>query len=361
MSDTLDGMRLKALCPASSLPGSDGLTAMCRHGAARARRPRRILASVGAAWLAVACSRTPLDPSLADRSNGGGQGDAGSADDTRVVRDTSGVGTREMAFARCQHTATLLPSGQVLLAGGRGTTDPTAPSMLSTVAPAELYDPATARFRTTGAMTVPRASHTATLLQDGKVLVIGGVGGTGVLSQAELYDPESGEFAAAGTMTTARIGHQATLLPDGRVLVTGGCSSMNYLDLPAEAEIYNPLTGAFRSTGPMYQPRADHTATHLASGKVLILGGRGMSSVELFDGVFRLVSVSESGEWVSYRSSAHTATLLPDGQVLVAGGWSDTWRYDYSERAALYQPSTRRLADVGALGAARAGHTATPA
>jgi len=113
---------------------------------------------------------------------------------------------------RSRHTATLLPSGKVLLTGGGfGGTEASVS--------AELYDPATETFTTTGRMAVGHWGHTATLLPSGKVLVAGGPqAGTLV----ELYDPDTGTFAPAGNMTAIRLDHTATLLLDGRVLIVGG-------------------------------------------------------------------------------------------------------------------------------------------
>jgi hypothetical protein len=124
-----------------------------------------------------------------------------------------------MTAARVGQTATLLPSGQVLIVGGEGDAGPLAST--------ELYDPKTGQFSRTASMTTAREDHTATLLSDGRVLVAGGVDAGGVsspLASAELYDPKTGEFSAAGSMTTGRDSPSATLLPDGRVLIVGGAN-----------------------------------------------------------------------------------------------------------------------------------------
>ena len=114
------------------------------------------------------------------------------------------------------HTATLLQDGRVLVVGNGGETSPSSRA-------ADLYDPATGRFSKTGSMKTGRWLHTATLLQDGRVLILGGRSPQGLgLHSAEIYDPRSGTFSSAGSMREGRQQHTATLLPDGRVLIAGG-------------------------------------------------------------------------------------------------------------------------------------------
>ena len=223
--------------------------------------------------------------------------------------------TGNMTANRGDHTATLLANGKVLIAGGADQ-DPTGTGLAS----AELYDPSTGTFTQTGSMAVGRFLHTATLLQSGKVLIVGGAltSASDPVATAEVYDPATGTFTMTGAMATAREQHTATLLADGRVLIAGGTTSTGTGDPTATVEVYDPSTGSFSVTGSMAEARSLHTATLLPSGKVLVAGGGDdNSTAEVYDpatGAFSTTGGMEIGR------SGHTATLLPNGSVLVAGG-----------------------------------------
>ena len=246
-----------------------------------------------------------------------------------------------MATARYLHTATLLPSGKVLAAGGFNSS--------GTLASAELYDPATNRWSAAGALATARGVHTATLLPSGKVLVAGGTNG-GSLASAELYDPATNSWSAAGALTSARLSHTATLLPSGKVLVAGG---YNGGDL-ASAELYNPATNSWSAAGALATARQRHTATLRPSGFVLVAGGEGASgslaSAELYDPATN--SWGAVGALATARGQ-HTATLLPSGQVLAAGGGNSG---GFLASAELYDPP---WSAGGALATPRGQHTAT--
>ena len=231
-----------------------------------------------------------------------------------------------MRVARSSHTATLLPNGEVLLAGGVSLVccDPVSTS--------ELFDPKTNQFRDTGSLITSRYGHTATLLPDGRVLPVGGLAPPGpnmaaqALPSAELYDPATGTFTPTGSMVDARSGHTATLLSDGKVLVTGGRQNES-INVLQGAEIYDRASGGFTVTGNMTERRASHTAVLLKDGRVLVAGGYSdrcdpdgcdsLASAEIFDPANQTFTPTAS---LANARDSHSATLLSDGRVLVAGG-----------------------------------------
>ena len=190
--------------------------------------------------------------------------------------------TGSMMTARSQHTATLLPNGKVLIAGGARWTSFSGPDLSNCYVPnvgcilasAELFDPGPGTFSRTGDMTTARRLYTATLLADGRTLIAGGYGIGGAIASAELYDPSTGTFTATGNMMTPRGGHSAILLPNGNVLMVGGYGAPGYPDL-VPAELYDPISGTF-GAGGAYVGRGGcdfcAPATLLADGTVLFPG-----------------------------------------------------------------------------------------
>src|ERR1017187_7853122 len=142
-----------------------------------------------------------------------------------------------------------------------------------------VHEAKAASWVTNSPLTTARDSHTATLLPNGQVLVAGGYGSSGVLSSAELYNPATGMWTATGSLATARYAHTAILLPNGQVLVAGGNGSSGVL---SSAELYNPATGMWTATGSLTTTRYFHTATLLPNGQVLVAGGGFGSSGVLF-------------------------------------------------------------------------------
>jgi len=233
----------------------------------------------------------------------------------------------EMATPRYDHTASLLQSGQVLLAGGTQIGD-------TALSSAELYNPSSQIFTPTGHLLFARLGHTATTLQSGEVLIVGGSSGTPIsLASAELFNPATGTFTLTGSLHIGRMRHTATLLPNGEVLIVGGEQVVARGDgyegvSTAQAEIYNPKTGLFRRTGTLVQERDRHSATLLQDGRVLIVGGidwmKGeflLSSTELYNS--QTEQFETAGSLVAGRQD-HTATLLTDGNVLIVGGTQTT-------------------------------------
>ncbi len=257
-----------------------------------------------------------------------------------ALLDPGWTTTGSMSKPRRSHTATLLGSGKVLVAGGNdGSTNYSS---------AELYDPATGTWTTTGSMSTARYDSAATLLGSGKVLVAGGNDGSTYLSSAELYNPATGKWATTGSINTGRHEHTATLMGSGKVLVAGGSGG------GSSAELYDPAKGTWTATGSMNQGRRGHTATLLKTGKVLVAGGYKISSTEVYDLV--------TGTWTTTGSmnrgrGYHTATLLKAGKVLVAGGWGITTKVHSSTE--IYDPAAGTWTTTGSLAGVHELHTAT--
>ena len=260
------------------------------------------------------------------------------------VRAASGTWTLtgSLNVTQISHTMTLLSNGQVLVAGGEDGNG-------TTIATAELYDPATGTWTLTGSLNQARESAAATLLQNGQVLVAGGLyidmfGFSHALASAELYNPATGTWTLTGSMNTARDHPTATLLQNGQVLVANATS----------AELYDPATGTWTTTGSLNQARSAFTMTRLQNGQVLVTGGVWgpvLASAELYD--------PATGTWTATGSlnqarAFHTATLLPNGQVLVVGGATSG-----SSSTELYNPATGTWTLTGSLNQARSSHTAT--
>jgi len=275
---------------------------------------------------------------------------------------------------RQQHTLTVLADGTVLSAGGTNNDNG------SVVNPADRFDPTTGRWRKTAALITPRYDHAATRLRDGRVLVVGGyqlvVGGAVTTASAEIYDPAggggAGTWVPTGSMLAPRSGATATMLDDGRVLVTGGSSAPGTA-LPS-AEIFDPASGTWSSTGSMAGARAFHTATLLPTGKVLAAGGGapfGNGRVGLQGGGqivqpdVLVTGTSEvfdpaTGVWSAAGAvparSRHTATALADGRVLLTGGTGQDGKYLASSY--LFDPIAGRWDPSGSMATSRAFHTA---
>jgi hypothetical protein len=302
--------------------------------------------------------------------------------------------TGDMSIPRWGHSATLLPNGKVLIAGGSNQDPPG----IHAVASAELYDPAMGTFAPTGSLITARNGHSATLLPNGKVLIAGGSGD----ASAELYDPSTGTFSATGSMTTVGVGTAARLLPDGRVFTLWiygseprGCGG----PFAASAELYDPVASAFNCIGigfsgeyfptssltllvdgrlllteigaDIYDPGRgslsrlsfslgscpEQKATLLMNGKVLFAGGNDTdpedcSVAELYDpsnGNFELTGST------SVARGEVSATLLPDGTVLVAGS---PWGKPLAG-GELYDPDTGTFSNAGDMATDRQYHTGT--
>ena len=280
------------------------------------------------------------------------------------ANDLTGVGTwvatGNLNVARTGHTATLLADGKVLVVGG---TAPAPGALPAGETRSELFDPIAGTWSFTGATKSPRLGHTATLLSDGRVLVTGGGD-----RSAELYDPATGAWTLTGSMSVQRAWHTATLLRDGRVLVAGGEATPDGT-ATASAELYDPGTGSWTTTGALKQGRYLHTATMLQDGSVLVIGGLDYEPDDIFDNFRTFFSSAErydpvAGSWANAGSIAgarafHSATLLPSGKVLVAGGYTEDGSSRALQDSQLFDPATGSSSPSGDLIAARDGATAT--
>ncbi|BDA78550.1 hypothetical protein LPTSP3_g14800 [Leptospira kobayashii] len=255
--------------------------------------------------------------------------------------------TGSMNVPRDIHTATLLNNGKVLIAGGYS-------SNVGYLSSAELYDPNTGTFSTTGSLTEVRTYHTATLLGNGKVLIVGGNQHSGTYVAAELYDPNTETFTTTGSLNVGRrFGHTATLLNDGKVLVAGGISNPGGATVVTSAELYDPNTGVFTLTGNMISRKHDHTATLLNNGKVLIAvgsGGPGSNSwakdTELYDPVTG--TFASSGRSIYASGSDYSALLLNDGKVLI-GGTISPFDNNPLSKVELYDPNSETFSLSGSI------------
>jgi N-acetylneuraminic acid mutarotase len=268
-------------------------------------------------------------------------------------------------YGRAGHTAHLLPDGRVLVVGGTENVDTRS---------TELYDPGTGEWYPTGQLNAKRPfNHAATSLADGRVLVVGGYDPTVpfpdcFLNSAEIYDPSTHVWTQAGNLIFGRYSPTATPLADGRVLVVGGGNGST--GFQNTAELFDPAAGTWTLTGGLFYFRFGHTATRLQNGKVIVAGGltyspvprphdESLDAVEIYD--------PATGNWSSVGRMTmprryHTATLLPDGKVLVVGGIQHdlyTGGFLKLKSAELYDPATFVWTSAGEMATPRSGHTET--
>jgi hypothetical protein len=284
---------------------------------------------------------------------GGADGEASSPTEMlSIPGDASEIGS--LLEARVDHSATLLPDGRVLVVGGRGgggEHDWLSSAELWEWEPTSVDNPPSSR--PAGSLAIGRGQHTATLLHDGRVLVIGGWGARdsvpiSAVWEAELWDPRTESFSDAGSHGQPIAGHTATLLANGRALIVA-----------QSAALWEPDSQSFRAVGPLLEERGGHTATLLPDGRVLIAGGyagaSALTSVEVFDPDAE--TFSPAGQLIEGRGG-HTATLLLDGRVLIAGGDSGGPDSRVLASTELWDPRAEQSVSGPVLHQARTGHVA---
>ncbi|MFO7532981.1 MAG: kelch repeat-containing protein [Candidatus Limnocylindrales bacterium] len=261
---------------------------------------------------------------------------------TESLGTASPAGT--MMVPRQHHTATLLPDGRVLVVGGRNEDD-----YLST---AEVWDPATRSFEQTGSLVMARSGHAAFVQPDGSVVVVGGWGGTQGMpvAEGERWDPGTGAFEPAGALTTPRMEATVTELSDGRVLVVGGRS---YVDAErtepvVEAEIWDPATSTFKPAGSIVHPREYHTTLALPDGGAIVIGGPSREALYWNPATGTFESAGRMAE------PRNDAVLLADGRVLTIGVVDPITckpgkRYARTPDAELWDPRTFSFEPAGAF------------
>jgi N-acetylneuraminic acid mutarotase len=291
----------------------------------------------------------------------GGENNNQALASTEVYSQGSWKYSGNLNVARSNASAILLPNGTILVAGGC-----TGNCLSSATASAEIYNPVSGTWSKTGSMSKTRTYFGMVLLPSGSVMAVGGCTGlnangcSGVTSSSEIYNPSTGKWSSTGAMNAARGSLTATVLPNGKVLAAGG---INGADNPIpSAELYDPATGKWTATGKMNVARDEHTAVLLATGNVLVAGGENLSGVSTVKA--ELYNPS-TGKWTltgSMHTSRleHTMTLLMNGNVLVAGGTRQTLSgQSVLASAEIYDPGTGIWSVTGSLQQARTGHTAT--
>jgi len=314
-------------------------------------------------------------------AGGQGSGALNSAEIYQPLNNNIALTAGNMNHPRVAHTATFLDpavvsgslSGQVLITGG---------DAFSTIGTAELYNTATNLFSNTGNMSIARRQHTATLIShcgcaaDGSVLITGGYDNqSNVLASAELYNPTTQVFTPVGNLLSPRFRHTATLLNDGTVLITGGASQMaakpgNINPALNSAEIYSPKTGKFtQAKGVMSSYREGHAASLLQDGTVLITGGQDNhflieNSAELYNpttSTFTAITNSCAGSppptgCMTSSRDFHISQTLDDGRVLIAGGVNS--QFSVIASAEIYNPANKTFNTTGSMSTPRDGAAA---
>lgn len=253
--------------------------------------------------------------------------------------------TGSMKETRYAFTATLLPDGTVLAAGGQ--------KLASFLATGETYSPSTGTWtQTTGSMSVALSEQRAVRMADGRVLLVGGVNDTSApLKSGEVYSPASRTFSPTGPMSSGRMEHVAALLPNGQVIVSGGFTQV-FTDLTASSDVLDPATLTFSPGPPLSIPRAFAAVATLLDGRPMVLsGGQALSAEILENGAYGVTG------GLTRDRATHAAARMADGRVLITGG-VDLLGTPLAS-CEVFDPATQRFTAVASMNRARNGHTCT--
>lgn len=270
-----------------------------------------------------------------------------------------------MTTPRSQHASILLSNGKVLVVGGRDGTN--------TLNTCEIFDPNTGLFSATGSMSSPRRDFSIVAINNGNILAIAGrIDNNYTQTQTcEIYNATTGTWSATGALSTVRFDYTATVLPNGKVLVIGGRSSTtpntsNWVDLNS-AEIFDPGTGLWTTTSPMSLGRAYHTATLLANGNVLVVGGASrypiaidpFNSSEIYNPTTNIWSKAADVLSTTRFSSVHTATVITGGNIIIIGGIGTSSSSGFPLTIESYDSVADSWSNAGSLPNGRYVHTSS--
>ncbi|MGO9451111.1 MAG: protein kinase domain-containing protein [Candidatus Binataceae bacterium] len=252
----------------------------------------------------------------------------------------------QMIAPRVLHTATLLPDGTVLIAGGKGDQGPLAST--------EIYSPRDGTFRAGPSMLEPRFAHAATLLTDGSVIVTGGFNWSKrVLNSVEIYDSTTRRWRSAAPLGVPRYGHTATLLPSGKVLLAGGSNLEGEM---RNTQVYNPVSNMSAPVEPLTEPRTRHTAATLSDGRVVLIGGVNDQGLVLRDEIFDPVNDTWSdGAKLAHGRYGLAAVMLPDHRAIILGGEDSTGVLDSAE---IFDPELHAWSPLSSMKVPRYGPAA---
>lgn len=323
---------------------------------------------VGAALLLLAagCSDSgEQDPDLGGRADGAVDQQGTTKDGKPPKPDgpkkpASWVTIGGTAPAVWSHSATALKDGRVLIAGGTNTTSGSSGKAL---AQSYLYDPKTNSFKPAGKMKAARYGHEAVLLDSGRVLVVGGrLSHYSPLASAELFDPKrpaASAWSSAGSMGGPRVTFAMARLNDGRVLVVGGLGKKAWEPL-ASLELYIPKSNSWSTMGlKLKAGRSLTTATTLPGGKVLIAGGyngtKHLASLVIYDPASGTLQSQKSS--LGKARALHSASRMGDGRVLLVGGFCGAACDLPGDE--IYNPTTGKISSISHAGAPPSSHAAT--